>query len=63
MTGLCFLGASPQHVQYAKKKPVLAYELFLKYGGEGDCYARMRIRPVMYANPIIWNIFSDIIIR
>ena len=21
--------------QYAKKKPVLAYELFLKYGGEG----------------------------
>ena len=25
----------PQGVQYAKKKPVLAYELFLKYGGEG----------------------------
>ncbi|MDM3261941.1 hypothetical protein, partial [Citrobacter sp. Cf062] len=23
-----------QAVQYAKKKPVLAYELFLKYGGE-----------------------------
>ena len=22
-------------VQHAKKKPVLAYELFLKYGGEG----------------------------
>ncbi len=27
--------SSPQRVQYAKKKPVLAYELFLKYGGEG----------------------------
>ncbi|WP_220132134.1 TraI domain-containing protein [Citrobacter freundii] len=25
----------PADVQYAKKKPVLAYELFLKYGGEG----------------------------
>ena len=27
--------SSPQRVQYAKKKPVLSYELFLKYGGEG----------------------------
>ncbi len=27
--------SSPRHVQHAKKKPVLAYELFLKYGGEG----------------------------
>ncbi len=25
----------PRSVQHAKKKPVLAYELFLKYGGEG----------------------------
>ncbi len=25
----------PAGVQHAKKKPVLAYELFLKYGGEG----------------------------
>ncbi len=25
----------PQRVPHAKKKPVLAYELFLKYGGEG----------------------------
>ncbi len=25
----------PPGVQYAKKKPVLAYELFFKYGGEG----------------------------
>ena len=25
----------PGGVQHAKKKPVLAYELFLKYGGEG----------------------------
>ncbi len=25
----------PRWVLYAKKKPVLAYELFLKYGGEG----------------------------
>ena len=25
----------PRRVLYAKKKPVLAYELFLKYGGEG----------------------------
>ena len=25
----------PADVQYVKKKPVLAYELFLKYGGEG----------------------------
>ncbi len=25
----------PWGVQYAKKKPVLAYELFFKYGGEG----------------------------
>ena len=27
--------SSPRRVLYAKKKPVLAYELFLKYGGEG----------------------------
>ena len=27
--------SSPRGVQYAKKKPVLSYELFLKYGGEG----------------------------
>ncbi len=27
--------SSPGGVLYAKKKPVLAYELFLKYGGEG----------------------------
>ena len=27
--------SSPQQVLYAKKKPVLASELFLKYGGEG----------------------------
>ena len=39
--GLCPLSnpgrgfSSPQHVPYAKKKPVLAYELFFKYGGEG----------------------------
>ncbi len=26
----------PRQVLHAKKKPVLAYELFLKYGGEGD---------------------------
>ena len=25
----------PERVPYAKKKPVLSYELFLKYGGEG----------------------------
>ncbi len=24
-----------RHIQHAKKKPVLSYELFLKYGGEG----------------------------
>ena len=31
------VGAShpPTGVQHAKKKPVLAYELFLEYGGEG----------------------------
>ena len=31
------VGAShpPAGVQHAKKKPVLAYELFLEYGGEG----------------------------
>ena len=31
------VGASnpPADVQHAKKKPVLSYELFLKYGGEG----------------------------
>ena len=27
--------SSPRHVQHAKKKPVLAHELFLKDGGEG----------------------------
>ncbi len=27
--------SSPRHARYAKKKPVLAYELFLKDGGEG----------------------------
>ncbi len=27
--------SSPRWVPHAKKKPVLAYELFLKYGGEG----------------------------
>ena len=27
--------SSPRHVPYAKKKPVLAHELFLKDGGEG----------------------------
>ncbi|MDR6618464.1 hypothetical protein SB6413_02111 [Klebsiella pasteurii] len=27
--------SSPRQVLYAKKKPVLTYELFLKYGGEG----------------------------
>ena len=27
--------SSPQLVLHAKKKPVLSYELFLKYGGEG----------------------------
>ncbi|CDQ53876.1 unnamed protein product [Klebsiella pneumoniae] len=26
----------PRRVPHAKKKPVLAYELFLKYGGEGE---------------------------
>ncbi|EGO8037126.1 hypothetical protein FDR76_14205 [Escherichia coli] len=25
----------PRCVQYSKKKPVLSYELFFKYGGEG----------------------------
>ena len=29
------LSGLPDGVQQAKKKPVLAYELFLKYGGEG----------------------------
>ncbi len=29
------LSGLPDGVLYAKKKPVLAYELFLKYGGEG----------------------------
>ncbi len=28
--------SSPRCVQYTKKKPVLSYELFFKYGGEGD---------------------------
>ncbi len=28
-------GGSPRCVQYTKKKPVLSYELFFKYGGEG----------------------------
>ena len=27
--------SSPRRVLHAKKKPVLSYELFLKYGGEG----------------------------
>ncbi len=27
--------SSPRSVQHAKKKPVLSYELFFKYGGEG----------------------------
>ncbi|CTP99141.1 hypothetical protein BN1007_100006 [Klebsiella variicola] len=27
--------SSPRQALHAKKKPVLAYELFLKYGGEG----------------------------
>ena len=27
--------SSPRCVQYTKKKPVLSYELFFKYGGEG----------------------------
>ncbi|MBW6019313.1 hypothetical protein CGB74_05500, partial [Klebsiella pneumoniae] len=30
--------SSPRWVPHAKKKPVLAYELFLKYGGEGVCH-------------------------
>ncbi|MCV2514341.1 hypothetical protein NPS48_22955, partial [Leclercia pneumoniae] len=38
-TGLCFFGRggmrTPAGVQDTKKKPVLSYELFLKYGGEG----------------------------
>ncbi len=27
---------SPRSMQYTKKKLVLSYELFFKYGGEGD---------------------------
>ncbi len=33
--GAAHLSGLPGGVQQAKKKPVLAYELFFKYGGEG----------------------------
>ncbi|CAD5357324.1 protein of unknown function [Citrobacter freundii] len=38
-------------MQYAKKKPVLAYELFLKYGGEAgiDSLRSPCGQPVRYA--------------
>ena len=45
--------SSPRRVLYAKKKPVLAYELFLKYGGEGGltrCARRYSARP--WASPL-----------
>ncbi|OSM07593.1 putative ribosomal protein, partial [Escherichia coli R424] len=29
------MGGGTRCVQYTKKKPVLSYELFFKYGGEG----------------------------
>ena len=43
--------SSPLVGQYAKKKPVLAYELFLKYGGEGgiDSLCSPCGQPVRYA--------------
>nr|WP_181578711.1 hypothetical protein [Raoultella planticola] len=43
--------SSPLVVQHAKKKPVLAYELFLKYGGEGgiDSLCSPCGQPVRYA--------------
>ncbi len=52
----------PADVQHAKKKPVLAYELFLKYGGEGGLtrFARpcgaacsLRSRSVQLAAPAV----------
>ncbi|CAK7084233.1 MAG: hypothetical protein CITR_04163 [Citrobacter freundii] len=58
------VGAShpPVDVQHAKKNPVLAYELFLKYGGEGGLtrFARpcgaarsLRSRSVQLAAPVV----------
>ena len=52
----------PQRVPHAKKKPVHAYELFLKYGGEGGLtrFARpcgaarlLRARSVQLALPVV----------
>ena len=52
----------PQRVPHAKKKPVHAYELFLKYGGEGGLtrFARpcgaarlLRARSVQLAAPVV----------
>ncbi len=54
--------SSPRWVPHAKKKPVLAYELFLKYGGEGGLtrFARpcgaarlLRARSVQLAAPVV----------
>ena len=36
--------SSPRCVQYTKKKPVLSYELFFKYGGEGGFEPPIRCR-------------------
>ncbi len=55
-------GSHPPWVPHAKKKPVLAYELFLKYGGEGGLtrFARpcgaarlLRARSVQLAAPVV----------
>ena len=52
----------PAGVQYAKKKPVLSYELFLKYGGEGGIDSlrsplraahSLRSRSVQLAAPVV----------
>ncbi len=54
--------SSPRRVPHAKKKPVHAYELFLKYGGEGGLtrFARpcgaarlLRARSVQLAAPVV----------
>ncbi|MBA0068854.1 hypothetical protein E4W59_20370 [Klebsiella pneumoniae] len=54
--------SSPRRVPHAKKKPVHAYELFLKYGGEGGLtrFARpcgaarlLRARSVQLALPVV----------
>ncbi|RRF47638.1 hypothetical protein EAO14_26840 [Klebsiella pneumoniae] len=52
--------SSPRRVPHAKKKPVHAYELFLKYGGEGIDSLRsplaarlLRARSVQLALPVV----------